>query len=116
MSKFFTSEEAKEIGEPLGLLNEWANMMQALWTESIDFYHHSGHLELTPKQGENEILIGEDYKICAHIVNSRYVDVELLKGKTVLLNVRHFGDEAAICMVVFCVLRTEYSLSNSKTV
>lgn len=70
--KLFTEQEAKEIGIPLKLANDWAKLMQALWTFCIKIHKFLPGL----KQGENEILFN-GFRLRTLFVNQSFLQINL---------------------------------------
>jgi hypothetical protein len=78
----FTAKEAKEMDIELGLLNEWAKLLDALWLFALKTR------KLKAKQGVNEIIIG-NVKLGAYFINGKYLDVYVEKGDQELLKIKH---------------------------
>jgi hypothetical protein len=101
-----TDEEAKEVGVKKEVYQNWVDIMQALWTASIAFYRGMGSREMFfPKNGENEILIGNVFKISASMVNNSYVSVSLFERDKELVEIRYDGNVNPICQCLFLILK-----------
>ncbi len=103
-----TDEEAKEVGIKKEVYQDWADLMQALWSASIVFYSATEIVhgeKFLPKNEDNEIFIGDKYKINANFVNNSYVEACLYEGNTQLAEIRFCGDVNAICLCFFVIIR-----------
>lgn len=78
----FTEKDSKEMGIKLPLLNEWENIMDALWIQA------NKDSKLKPKQGTNEIIINK-YKLGAYFINNSYLEVTVMEGDDDILRLRH---------------------------
>lgn len=103
----FTEQEAKEIGSNVRILNDWADVMQALWEASIAFFKITDNKRVFPKNGENEILLGDEWIIKADLVNNEFVSVKLIDSEDSIefMDMRYLGDVNPICKCVGVYLK-----------
>lgn len=97
MSKV-TQQEADEAGIKLEIYQDWADLMQALWTSVIVLFGATNEdKRYFPKQEDNEIFIGSTHTIDAIFCNNSYVEARLWRGETPLAEIRYEGDVNIIC-------------------
>jgi hypothetical protein len=99
----------QELGDiPRSLYNDWADLMQALWTASIAFYGVIKDERLLPKNGDNEIWLGKRYRLVSHFVNHRFITTTLEYNGKELIDVRYFGDVNPVTLAVFAILKGHF--------
>lgn len=104
---YFTDKEANEAGIKKPLLDDWCDIMQALWTASIVLYKGMNNERLKPVNGENEILLGSEFVIKTSICNDSFLQVEFRSSdyKRSYCEFRYFGDVNTICKSLAIYLR-----------
>lgn len=101
-----TQHEADEVGINREVYQRWYDLMQALWTASISFFHLTGEQErLFPVQKDNEIFIGERFKINANMVNNSYVSAHLYDDETKPCEIRFTNDVNPVCQCIFIIFK-----------
>jgi hypothetical protein len=105
-------EARKEAGIKKQVFNAWSEVMQALWTSSINYFKAMGaDPKLLPVNGENEILIGDLFKIDATMCNNEYVEARLWEKEKQLAFVRYEGNVNPICQCFFIIIKYKFSPS-----
>ena len=105
MATVITEEEAKEAGVKREVLQQWSDVMQALWTAAIKTYEVSGDERLLPKQGGNEIIIGTQFRISSNMCNNSFVETELYIGKMEIASIRYDGmTVTTLCKCIFIII------------
>lgn len=104
--KIITDEEAKEAGCNKEVYQLWLDVMQAMWTSAILYFEGTGQDEnLLPKQKDNEIFLGEVFKINAHMVNNKYVTVNLHVLEMEVMEIRANVDLTTMAKCIFMVIK-----------
>lgn len=98
-----TEAEAKDAGLPRLLMQEWADIMQGLWTYSIEVFKKTGMWR--PTQGENEISLSGGYVVRALLVNSKWIEVQLYHGETELATIRYTGKMTPLSVSIWTILQ-----------
>lgn len=84
---------------------EWEYVMQSLWTAAIIFYKTINDKNLFPRAVDNEILIGNYYKIKSNMVNNSFVESELYFKDVQLCEIRFTGNCNPVCQSIFLILK-----------
>ena len=106
MSTIITDLEAKEAGVKKEVLQKWNDLMQALWTAAIFTFKATGDENIFPKNEDNQIFIGNRFKIDAAMVNNSFAEARLWEGETQLVEIRYEGiSVTTICKCIFIVIK-----------
>ena len=101
-----TNSEAKEAGVKQEVFQMWSDVMQALWTASITTYNIIDNEKFLPKNEENQIFIGNRFKIDATICNNSFVEARLWDGEIQLAEIRYEGiSVTTICKCLFIIIK-----------
>ena len=84
-----TDEESREAGVKKEVYQKWADLMQAFWEASIITYSAEDSEDYVPAQSQNEILIGNRFKMSAMIVNNSFVEAVLWDGETEICKIMY---------------------------
>lgn len=114
----FTEAEAKELGEPLELLNKWQFVMDTLW----GFFTAYARTEkaVTVEKKDNKILFrlngGNDFKIFVNLYNRKYLSLCIeIEGndefRATVNNIDAFG-KAGIIRTVSNILTYAENIKN----
>lgn len=103
--EIITEADAAAVGVKREVYQDWADVMQAIWTAAIEFYKGAQKERYLPKNGENEILVGGEFRISANMVNNSYVDVNLYYQGKEIVTIRYVVDVTTICICIFKIIK-----------
>ncbi len=87
----FTLEDSKELGMPIKLLDQWQDIMNALWATASSIDPNN-----VKNDGENSIVwqthMNVQWKISVKFINKSWLRIELEKNSTEILTLRYDGD------------------------
>lgn len=104
MRQIISDIDAQEAGIKKEIYQDWTDVMQALWTASIHTYNMLGDV-VFPKNEENQIFLGNRWRIDAIMCNNSFVEARLWEGETQLAEIRYTGNVTTICKCLFVIIK-----------